>query len=126
MCAAHHKKLSECSAMDYGAHTLDFMADLLNSQKLFPDRLSVEDDSMKEVKVQSKRCYRILLHAYYNHQEFFKRWEQDHALCSRLRTLFKAFGLVPSAALKKEPPIPDDYLCEPTKRELKLLKVSLA
>ncbi|RKO83462.1 Mob1/phocein [Blyttiomyces helicus] len=74
LCAAHTTPQS-CSAIDYIVHTLDNATAVLNSNKYFPTRVSIQEPSLKHFQNVARRLYRIFAHAWYHHREIFQEFE---------------------------------------------------
>jgi hypothetical protein len=73
-CAAH-ESAQDCCAMDYMIHTLDSTIATLNSTKLFPSRLTLKNEDIKQCQALARRLYRFFPHAYYSHKSLFDEFE---------------------------------------------------
>lgn len=82
LCAAHRQP-KECSALDYTLHTLHGAASLLNSNKHFPSRVSIKENSVQKLSSVARRVYRIFSHAYFHHRALFDSFEESTLLCKR-------------------------------------------
>ena len=82
LCAAHRQP-KECSALDYTLHTLHGAASLLNSNKHFPSRVSIKENSVQKLSSVARRVYRIFSHAYFHHRTLFDAFEESTFLCKR-------------------------------------------
>ena len=82
LCAAHRQP-KECSALDYTLHTLHGAASLLNSNKHFPSRVSIKENSAQKLSSVARRIYRIFSHAYCHHRTLFNDFEEKTYLCKR-------------------------------------------
>ncbi|XP_065222770.1 MOB-like protein phocein [Planococcus citri] len=94
LCAAH-KAPKECPAIDYTRHTLDGAACLLNSNKYFPSRISIKEQSVTKLGSVCRRVYRIFSHAYYHHKAIFDEFEDKTYLCRRFTTFVMKYSLMP-------------------------------
>ncbi|UKZ73956.1 hypothetical protein TrVFT333_001610 [Trichoderma virens FT-333] len=76
LCAVHEQPKS-CCAIDYCCHTLDWAANVVSDQKIFPSRFVVVSDlHSKNVGVKSlvnvfRRLHRIFAHAWFQHRSVF-------------------------------------------------------
>ncbi|CAI4228852.1 unnamed protein product [Auanema sp. JU1783] len=93
LCAAH-KNPNECSAIDYTRHTLDGANTLLNSNKYFPNRLSIKESSISKLGSVCRRVYRIFSHAYFHHRKLFDEFENETHLCKRFTTYVTKYNLM--------------------------------
>ena len=82
LCAAHRTP-RECPALDYTLHTLHGASSLLNSNKHFPSRVSIKENSVQKLSSIARRVYRIFSHAYFHHRELFDDFEESTYLCHR-------------------------------------------
>jgi len=87
LCATHDKP-RECPATDYILHTLDYTTALLNSSKLFPSRVMIQDGPVQYLHSSTRRLYRIFIHAYEHHNDMFRAFENE----TGMYTLFLAFA----------------------------------
>lgn len=109
LCAAH-KQPTECPAIDYVRHTLDGAANLLNSNKYFPSRVTIKESSVAKLGSVCRRIYRIFSHAYYHHYQVFDEFERETHLCERFskfvtihELMSKDCLIVPADGSKPEP-----------------------
>eukprot|EP01113_Clastostelium_recurvatum_P020814 TRINITY_DN2463_c0_g1_i1.p1 TRINITY_DN2463_c0_g1~~TRINITY_DN2463_c0_g1_i1.p1 ORF type:complete len:222 (+),score=40.56 TRINITY_DN2463_c0_g1_i1:2-667(+) len=109
LCASH-KEPKECSAIDYILHTLDNTTTLLNSDKSFPSRANIPDNSTKHFQSIARRLYRIFSHAYFHHRSLFDTYENETRLCERFVKFCTLFKLIP----KKLQIIPDSFMANPS------------
>lgn len=93
LCAAH-KNPKECSAIDYTLHTLHGAASLLNSNKHFPSRLSIKDNSLSKLSSVARRIYRIFSHAYFHHRKLYEEFEEETYLCRRFTAYVTEYKLM--------------------------------
>ena len=93
LCAAHPQP-KDCSALDYTLHTLHGAASLLNSNKFFPSRVSIRENSVQKLSSIARRIYRIFSHAYYHHRELFDKFEEDTCLCLRFTNYVTKYELM--------------------------------
>ncbi len=95
LCAAHPQP-KDCSALDYTLHTLHGAASLLNSNKFFPSRVSIKENSVQKLSSIARRVYRIFSHAYYHHRELFDKFEEATCLCKRFTVYVTKYELMTS------------------------------
>ena len=93
LCAAHPQP-KDCSALDYTLHTLHGAASLLNSNKFFPSRVSIKENSVQKLSSIARRIYRIFSHAYYHHRSLFDKFEESTYLCRRFTTYVTKYELM--------------------------------
>eukprot|EP00117_Sycon_ciliatum_P034691 scpid84765/ scgid26429/ MOB-like protein phocein; Mob1 homolog 3; Mps one binder kinase activator-like 3; Preimplantation protein 3 len=93
LCAAH-KQPKECPAIDYTRHTLDGAAQLLNSNKYFPSRVTIKDSAVAKLGSICRRVYRIFAHAFFHHRHIFDQFEMETALCLRFTKFVKLYLLM--------------------------------
>ena len=93
LCAAH-KEPKECSALDYTLHTLHGAASLLNSNKHFPSRVSIKENSVQRLSSVARRIYRIFSHAYYHHRALYDEFEGETHLCRRFTRYVTKYSLM--------------------------------
>ena len=91
-----HKETQECPAIDYMIHNLDQMSANLNSSKLFPSRVSIDNSSIKETENIIRRLYRYFSHCYFHHKLIFDEFEKEMHLCERFTEYVKTFELMSS------------------------------
>lgn len=95
LCAAHRQP-KECSALDYTLHTLHGASSLLNSNKHFPSRVSIKDNSAQKLSSVARRIYRIFSHAYFHHRQLFDEFEEKTCLCKRFTRYVIKYDLMTS------------------------------
>ena len=95
LCAAHPQP-KDCSALDYTLHTLHGAASLLNSNKFFPSRVSIKENSVQKLSSIARRIYRIFSHAYYHHRSLFDSFEEETYLCRRFTVYVTKYELMTS------------------------------
>jgi hypothetical protein len=93
LCAAH-KQPRECSALDYTLHTLHGASSLLNSNKHFPSRVSIKENSAQKLSSVARRIYRIFSHAYFHHRQLFDDFEEKTYLCKRFTRYVIKYNLM--------------------------------
>ena len=93
LCAAHREP-KECSAIDYTLHTLHGAASLLNSNKHFPSRVSIKENSVQRLSSVARRVYRIFSHAYFHHRTLFDEFEGETYLCKRFTRYVTKYELM--------------------------------
>lgn len=98
LCAAH-KQPNECPAIDYTRHTLDGAASLLNSNKYFPSRVTIRENSVAKLGSVCRRIYRIFSHAYYHHFQVFDVFERETHLCKRFSKFVTDYELMSKDSL---------------------------
>lgn len=98
LCAAH-KQPNECPAIDYTRHTLDGAASLLNSNKYFPSRVTIRENSVAKLGSVCRRIYRIFSHAYYHHFQVFDDFEKETHLCKRFSKFVTEYELMSKDSL---------------------------
>jgi hypothetical protein len=72
---------SKCCAIDYSLHTIDTVVSLLCNETFYPDKSDIDESGSKVFKSMCRRLYRILLHAAYNHEQIFNKFEVFLFLC---------------------------------------------
>ena len=83
LCSAHPKP-KECPAIEYMRHTVDQCTGVLLQGK----------NPSEHLGSILRRLYRILAHLYFHHEDFFTRWEEEHALCARMTHFLETSSLV--------------------------------
>ena len=123
LCAAHRQP-KECSALDYTLHTLHGASSLLNSNKHFPSRVSIKDNSAQKLSSVARRIYRIFSHAYFHHRQLFDDFESRTCLCKRFTRYVIKYDLmtsdnliVPLSALGLEEEKPEEETPQPTEKD---------
>lgn len=110
LCAVHEQPNS-CCAIDYCCHTLDWAANTVTSQKIFPSRLSLgsgdgnEDNhaGVKHLTNIFRRLHRIFAHAWFQHREVFWRIEGETGLYVLFKTVCDTYDLLPAENFKLPP-----------------------
>lgn len=110
LCAVHEQPKS-CCAIDYCCHTLDWAANTVTSQKIFPSRLSLgsgdgnEDNhaGVKHLTNIFRRLHRIFAHAWFQHREVFWRIEGETGLYVLFKTVCDTYDLLPAENFKLPP-----------------------
>ena len=86
LCASHGTPQT-CSALDYIVHTVEWSSNMLNSSKIFPSRykkikelkpiirISIPENSLKQMHNIARRLYRIFAHTWHHHKELFSEYE---------------------------------------------------
>ena len=99
----------QVSAIDYMVHSVLQSSQILNNLKLFPNRISISEKGMKEIKTMTRRIYRIFAFSYFVHPEQFFKYESKTHLCERYTKFLKMFSLmqkkqflIPDQAFKKK------------------------
>ena len=93
VCAAHHKP-RRCCAIDYMIHNCDQATSILNNNKLYSSRISINQDSVKNFPLLVRRLYRLFSHGYFHHREVFLEFESETFLCARFVEYAKKYGLM--------------------------------
>ena len=101
LCAVHDPPKS-CCAIDYCCHTLDWAANILTSQKHFPSRLTLGNETsggsalgVKHLTNIFRRVYRMFAHAWFQHQEVFWSVEGHEGLYVLFKTVCDEYSLIP-------------------------------
>lgn len=110
LCAVHEAPKS-CCAIDYCCHTLDWAANTVTSQKIFPSRLSLgtgdgnEDNNagVKHLTNIFRRLHRIFAHAWFQHRDVFWRIEGETGLYVLFKTVCDIYNLLPAENFKLPP-----------------------
>ncbi|CEJ84651.1 Putative Mob1/phocein family protein [[Torrubiella] hemipterigena] len=108
LCAVHEQPKS-CCAIDYCCHTLDWAANVVSDQKLFPSRcLVVSDPHSKNVGVKNlvnvfRRLHRIFAHAWFQHRDVFWTVEGQTGLYVFFKTVCDIYDLLPAENYKLPP-----------------------
>ena len=101
LCAVHEQPKS-CCAIDYCCHTLDWAANVVTDQKLFPSRFVVLSDAhSKNVGVKNlvnvfRRLHRIFAHAWFQHRSIFWSVEGQTGLYVFFKTVCDLYDLLPA------------------------------
>ncbi|PTB70629.1 Mob1/phocein [Trichoderma citrinoviride] len=108
LCAVHEAPKS-CCAIDYCCHTLDWAANVVSDQKIFPSRFVVVSDiHSKNVGVKSlvnvfRRLHRIFAHAWFQHRSVFWAVEGQTGLYVFFKTVCDLYDLLPAENYKLPP-----------------------
>ncbi|KAL6881073.1 Mob1/phocein [Trichoderma novae-zelandiae] len=108
LCAVH-KEPKSCCAIDYCCHTLDWAANVVSDQKIFPSRFVVVNDiHSKNVGVKSlvnvfRRLHRIFAHAWFQHRSVFWAVEGQTGLYVFFKTVCDLYDLLPAENYKLPP-----------------------
>ncbi|KFH47805.1 MOB kinase activator-like-like protein [Hapsidospora chrysogenum ATCC 11550] len=108
LCAVHEQPKS-CCAIDYCCHTLDWAANVVTDQKLFPSRFVVlSDPHSKNVGVKNlvnvfRRLHRIFAHAWFQHRSVFWSVEGQTGLYVFFKTVCDLYDLLPAENYKLPP-----------------------
>ncbi|KAL6883940.1 Mob1/phocein [Trichoderma longibrachiatum] len=108
LCAVHEAPKS-CCAIDYCCHTLDWAANVVSDQKIFPSRFVVVSDiHSKNVGVKSlvnvfRRLHRIFAHAWFQHRSVFWSVEGQTGLYVFFKTVCDLYDLLPAENYKLPP-----------------------
>lgn len=108
LCAVHEQPKS-CCAIDYCCHTLDWAANVVSDQKLFPSRFAVLNDAhSKNVGVKNlvnvfRRLHRIFAHAWFQHRSVFWSVESQTGLYVFFKTVCDLYDLLPAENYKLPP-----------------------
>ncbi|PHH90475.1 hypothetical protein CDD83_3570 [Cordyceps sp. RAO-2017] len=108
LCAVHEQPKS-CCAIDYCCHTLDWAANVVSDQKIFPSRFVVLNDAhSKNVGVKNlvnvfRRLHRIFAHAWFQHRSVFWTVECQTGLYVFFKTVCDLYDLLPAENYKLPP-----------------------
>ncbi|KAF4126730.1 Mob1/phocein family [Geosmithia morbida] len=117
LCAVHEQPKS-CCAIDYCCHTLDWAANVVTDQKLFPSRFVALDSSSaahsttgtssKNASVKSlvnvfRRLHRIFAHAWFQHRKVFWSVESQSGLYVFFKMVCDLYELLPAENYKLPP-----------------------
>ncbi|KAG9247787.1 Mob1/phocein family protein [Calycina marina] len=106
LCAVHESPKS-CCAIDYCCHTLDWAANIVTSQTIFPSRLSLgpgsSDTGVKHLVNIFRRVYRIFLHAWFQHRDVFYRIEMQTGIYVLFKMICDSYDLLPAENYKLPP-----------------------
>jgi hypothetical protein len=108
LCAVHEQPKS-CCAIDYCCHTLDWAANVVTDQKIFPSRFVVLSDAHnKNVAVKNlvnvfRRLHRIFAHAWFQHRGVFWSVEGQTGLYIFFKTVCDMYDLLPGETYKLPP-----------------------
>ncbi|KAM0239290.1 hypothetical protein ACHAPO_003261 [Fusarium lateritium] len=108
LCAVHEQPKS-CCAIDYCCHTLDWAANVVTDQKIFPSRFVVHNDNhSKNVGVKNlvnvfRRLHRIFAHAWFQHRGVFWSVEGETGLYVFFKMVCDLYDLLPAENYKLPP-----------------------
>ncbi|GAO18143.1 hypothetical protein UVI_02036740 [Ustilaginoidea virens] len=108
LCAVHEQPKS-CCAIDYCCHTLDWAANVVSDQKLFPSRFAVvSDPQSRNAGVKSlvnvfRRLHRIFAHAWFQHRGVFWSVESQTGLYVLFKMVCDLYDLLPAENYKLPP-----------------------
>ncbi|KAI6785138.1 uncharacterized protein J7T54_006780 [Emericellopsis cladophorae] len=108
LCAVHEQPKS-CCAIDYCCHTLDWAANVVTDQKLFPSRfVALTDAHSKNMGVKNlvnvfRRLHRIFAHAWFQHRSVFWSVEGQTGLYVLFKTVCDLYDLLPAENYKLPP-----------------------
>ncbi|KAM5348105.1 hypothetical protein ACJ41O_007929 [Fusarium nematophilum] len=108
LCAVHEQPKS-CCAIDYCCHTLDWAANVVTDQKIFPSRFVVlSDNHSKNVGIKNlvnvfRRLHRIFAHAWFQHRGVFWSVEGQTGLYVFFKTVCDLYDLLPAENYKLPP-----------------------
>lgn len=109
LCAVHEQPKS-CCAIDYCCHTLDWAANVVSDQKLFPSRFAVLNDasqsknaSIKNLINVFRRLHRIFAHAWFQHRGVFWSVESQTGLYILFKLVCDLYDLLPAENYKLPP-----------------------
>lgn len=131
LCAVHEQPKS-CCAIDYCCHTLDWAANVVTDQKIFPSRFVVmSDNHSKNVGVKNlvnvfRRLHRIFAHAWFQHRGVFWSVEGQTGLYVFFKSVCDLYDLLPAENYKLPPeaegleqPLVEQEVEKPTPQILK-------
>ncbi|KAF5007257.1 hypothetical protein FDECE_6410 [Fusarium decemcellulare] len=108
LCAVHEQPKS-CCAIDYCCHTLDWAANVVTDQKIFPSRFVVlSDNHSKNLGIKNlvnvfRRLHRIFAHAWFQHRGVFWSVEGQTGLYVFFKTVCDLYDLLPAENYKLPP-----------------------
>lgn len=108
LCAVHEQPKS-CCAIDYCCHTLDWAANVVSDQNIFPSRFVILNDTQsKNVGLKNlvnvfRRLHRIFAHAWFQHRSVFWAVEGQSGLYVFFKTVCDLYDLLPAENYKLPP-----------------------
>lgn len=108
LCAVHETPKS-CCAIDYCCHTLDWAANVVTDQKIFPSRFMVQSDAQsKNLGLRNlvnvfRRLHRIFAHAWFQHRSVFWAVEGQSGLYVFFKAVCDTYDLLPAENYKLPP-----------------------
>lgn len=108
LCAVHEQPKS-CCAIDYCCHTLDWAANVVTDQNIFPSRFVAHSDTqhknvaMKNLVNVFRRLHRIFAHAWFQHRSVFWSVEGETGLYVFFKRVCDMYDLLPGETYKLPP-----------------------
>ncbi|KAJ3497564.1 hypothetical protein NLG97_g1804 [Lecanicillium saksenae] len=108
LCAVHEQPKS-CCAIDYCCHTLDWAANVVSDQNIFPSRFVILNDTqsknlgLKNLVNVFRRLHRIFAHAWFQHRSVFWAVEGQSGLYVFFKTVCDLYDLLPAENYKLPP-----------------------
>jgi hypothetical protein len=108
LCAVHETPKS-CCAIDYCCHTLDWAANVVTDQKIFPSRFMVQNDAhnknmgLRNLVNVFRRLHRIFAHAWFQHRSVFWAVEGQSGLYIFFKAVCDTYDLLPAENYKLPP-----------------------
>ncbi|KAK2591639.1 hypothetical protein QQS21_010653 [Conoideocrella luteorostrata] len=108
LCAVHDQPKS-CCAIDYSCHTLDWAANVVSDQTLYPSRFVVVNDptnknnGLKNLVNVFRRLHRIFAHAWFQHRSVFWSVESQTGLYILFKMICDLYDLLPAENYKLPP-----------------------
>ncbi|KAM3512006.1 hypothetical protein MY11210_004332 [Beauveria gryllotalpidicola] len=108
LCAVHEQPKS-CCAIDYCCHTLDWAANVVSDQNIFPSRFMILNDAQsKHVGLKNlvnvfRRLHRVFAHAWFQHRSVFWAVEGQSGLYVFFKTVCDLYDLLPAENYKLPP-----------------------
>lgn len=108
LCAVHEQPKS-CCAIDYCCHTLDWAANVVSDQNIFPSRFVILSDTqsrnagLKNLVNVFRRLHRIFAHAWFQHRSVFWAVEGQSGLYVFFKTVCDLYDLLPAENYKLPP-----------------------
>ncbi|KAJ6789310.1 hypothetical protein PWT90_01050 [Aphanocladium album] len=108
LCAVHEQPKS-CCAIDYCCHTLDWAANVVSDQNIFPSRFVILNDNqsknagLKNLVNVFRRLHRIFAHAWFQHRSVFWSVEGQSGLYVFFKTVCDLYDLLPAENYKLPP-----------------------
>ncbi len=121
LCAVHEQPKS-CCAIDYCCHTLDWAANVVSDQKIFPSRFVILNDThsknvgLKNLVNVFRRLHRIFAHAWFQHRSVFWAIEGQSGLYVFFKMVCDLYDLLPAENYKL-PPEAEGLEAQPTETE---------
>lgn len=121
LCAVHEQPKS-CCAIDYCCHTLDWAANVVSDQKIFPSRFVILNDThsknvgLKNLVNVFRRLHRIFAHAWFQHRSVFWTVEGQSGLYVFFKMVCDLYDLLPAENYKL-PPEAEGLEAQPTEAD---------